>query len=113
MMPRRDITVYQPISANLCKRAHTGHPFFFSQFVAIRLEKNVVELLKNFLFNVYGRFMPMGSSIKDVESFWPFLMPPTCRNFDPDLPNLYLLISCNIGILDPLLFLKYFDVFYR
>lgn len=58
MMPRRDITVYQPISANLCKRAHTGHPFFlFSQFVAIRLKRNVVQLLKNFLFNVYGRFV--------------------------------------------------------
>ena len=36
-------------------------------------------------------------------SFWPFLNPnPPCRNFDADLPNFYLLISCNIGISDPL-----------
>ena len=31
--------------------------------------------------------------------FW-YPTPP-CRNFDPDLPSFYLLISCNIGIWDP------------
>ena len=31
-------------------------------------------------------------------SFWPFLNPPPpYRNFDLDLLNFYLLISCNIG----------------
>ena len=36
-------------------------------------------------------------------SFWPFLnLNPPCRNFHADLPNFYLLISCNIGISDPL-----------
>ena len=45
----------------------------------------------------------MGQSIKDVGIFWSFLIPPPlpCRNFDPDLTNFYLLISCNIGISDP------------
>ena len=33
-----------------------------------------------------------------------------CRNFDPDLPNSYLLISCNIRISNPLP-LKYSDFF--
>ena len=42
--------------------------------------------------------------------FW--YPPPPCRNFDPDLPNFYLLISCNIGIWDPPPHLKYSDVFY-
>ena len=42
------------------------------------------------------------------EFFWPFsgsfflYPPPPCRNFDPDLPNVYILISCNIQISDPL-----------
>ena len=44
--------------------------------------------------------------------FW--YPPPPCRNFDPDLPNFHLLISCNIGIWNlprpsPL---KYSDVIY-
>ena len=42
--------------------------------------------------------------------FW--YPPPPCRNFDPDLPNFYLLISCNIGIWDPPPPLWYSDVFY-
>ena len=51
-------------------------------------------------------------SIKDVEIFWPFLIPPPpCRNSDPNLPNFYLLIYCNIGISVPPLPLKYSDVF--
>ena len=55
----------------------------------------------------------MGPSIKDVGIFWPFLIPPPpYRNFDPDLPNFYLLISCIIGIWDPPAPLKYFVVFY-
>ena len=40
--------------------------------------------------------------------FW--YPPPPCRNFKPNLPNPYLLISCNIEIWDPL---KYSNVFYR
>ena len=52
----------------------------------------------------------MGPSIKDVGIFWPFLIPPPpCRNVDPDLPNFYLLILCNIRIWGPL---KFSDVFY-
>ena len=38
--------------------------------------------------------------------------PPPYRNFDPDLPNFYDLISCNIGIWDSPPPLKYSDVFY-
>ena len=38
--------------------------------------------------------------------------PPPCRNFDPDLPNFYLMISCNIEIWDPPYPLKHFDIFY-
>ena len=43
-----------------------------------------------------------GLYIKDVGFLWAVFdtPPPPCRNFDPDLPNFYLLISCNIGILD-------------
>ena len=34
--------------------------------------------------------------------FGHFWYPPSqCRNFDPELTNSYLLISCNIGIWDP------------
>ena len=48
--------------------------------------------------------------IKDVRFFLPFLIPPPpCQNFDPDLPNFNLLISCNIRIWGPL---KFSDVFY-
>ena len=59
----------------------------------------------------------MGPSIKDVRIFWDIfdtpLRAPPCRNFDPDLPNFYLLISCNIGISDlPTPTLKYSDAFY-
>ena len=55
-----------------------------------------------------------GPSIKDVRIFWGHFWPPPppCRNFDPDLPNFYLLISCNIKISDPPSPLKYSDVFY-
>ena len=42
--------------------------------------------------------------------FW--YPPPPFRNFDPDLPNFYLLIFCNIGISDLSPPLKYSDVFY-
>ena len=42
--------------------------------------------------------------------FW--YPPPPCRNFDPDLPNVYLQISCNIEISDLPPTLKYSDVFY-
>ena len=44
----------------------------------------------------------MGSSIKDVEFFFGHFsyLPPPCQNFDPDLPNFYLLISFNNGIWD-------------
>ena len=53
----------------------------------------------------------MGPSIKDVRIFWPFLIPPSppYRNFDPYLPNFYLLISCNTEFET---LLKYSDVFY-
>ena len=56
-----------------------------------------------------------GPSIKDVGTFSVIFdtpLPRPCRNFDPDLPNFYLLISCNIGISDPPTPLKYSDVFY-
>ena len=44
----------------------------------------------------------MGPPIKEVRIvFAPPLHPPPCQDFDPDLPNFYLLISCNIGISDP------------
>ena len=42
--------------------------------------------------------------------FW--YPPPLCRNFYPDLPNSYLLMSCNIEIWDPPPPLEYSDVFY-
>ena len=47
--------------------------------------------------NIFGRF------------WYP---PPPCWNFDSDLPNFYILISCNIRISDPPSPLKYYDVFY-
>ena len=41
-----------------------------------------------------------GLYIKDVGFLWAVFdtPPPPCRNFDPDLPNFYLLIPCNIKI---------------
>ena len=42
--------------------------------------------------------------------FW--YPPPPCQNFDPDFPNFYLLISCNIGIWDTPSPLEYSDFFY-
>ena len=41
-----------------------------------------------------------GPSIKDVGIFLAIFdtPPPPCRNFNPDLPNPYLLISYNIEI---------------
>ena len=55
----------------------------------------------------------LGAVHKRRRNFLAVLIPPPpCRNFDPDLPNFHLLISCNIGIWDPPPPLKYFDVFY-
>ena len=61
--------------------------------------------------------LKLGAIHKRCQNFFGhFWYPPSpCRNFDPDLPNFYLLISCNIGISDPLLGpfpLKYSDVCY-
>ena len=83
-----------PAFSQLCKKNPTlcfnFYCFFFLELVAAR----------------------QGPSIKDVDVFWPFLIPPSpCRNFNLDLPNLYLLLSCNIEIW-ALLPLKYSDVFY-
>ena len=48
------------------------------------------------------RISLMGHPEKTSDFFWPFLIPPPpCWKFDPDLPNFYLLVSCNIGISDP------------
>ena len=70
------------------------------------LERAYVSLLS---------FSSKGPSIKDVGislAVFDPPPPPPCRNFDPDLPNFHLLISCNIGISDPPSPLKYSYVFY-
>ena len=49
------------------------------------------------------KFSTLGAVHKRRRNFFGrfWYPPPPCRNFDPDLPNFYLLISCTIGIGDP------------
>ena len=58
---------------------------------------------RNFWSKSWSQLLTKGPFIKDVGNFFGrFWYPPSqCRNFDPDLPNFFLLISCNIGIWDP------------
>ena len=60
------------------------------------------------------KYYPMGAVHKRRRNFFGRFRypPPPCQNFDPDLPNFYFLISCNIGIWDHPPPLKYADVFY-
>ena len=57
---------------------------------------------RNFWSKSWSQLLTKGPFIKDVGNFFGrFWYPPSpCRNFDPDLPNFFLLISCNIGIWD-------------
>ena len=60
------------------------------------------QMKKIWVQNSHGVLAGQGPSIKDVGNLAVFDTPiPPCRNFDPDLSNFYLLISCNIGIQDP------------
>ena len=62
----------------------------------------------DYLFLILGAIHKRHRNFLAVYLWYP---PPPCRNFDPDLPNFFLLISCNIRISEPLP-LKYSNVFY-
>ena len=92
---------------------------FFSSFMSdliLRIYMKILEqktihskLIMEWKYEFYTR----GRPYKTSGFFWPFLIPPPpCRNFNPDLSNPYLLISCNIEIWDPPPSLKYSDIFY-
>ena len=56
--------------------------------------------LPNFVHVKLEMCQGRGPSIKNVGIVFDVFYTP--RYFDPDITNFYLLISCNIGILDPL-----------
>ena len=70
------------------------------------LTHHQVWTLKRIFVGKIGMFLSsshQGPSIKDVGIFLAIFdtPPPPCQKFDPDLPNLIYLISCNIDIWDP------------
>ena len=69
--------------------------------------QSLFQTYYKWIFCCYGKQdiqMYLGTLHKRRRNFFGLFWypPPPCRNFDPDLPNFYLVISCNIEIRDPL-----------
>ena len=81
----------------------------------LNVEKKMLKISTEWVQNIYEvglECLPLVAVHNRCRNcfgrFW--YPPPPCRNFDPDLPNFYLLLSCNNEICDPPSPLKYSDV---
>ena len=78
-----------------------NHTVFIAKSIAIsRANYDSMLFMSSRTLSDANTNITLGPSIKDIRTFLA-VSDTSYRNFDPHLPNFYLLISCNIGISDP------------
>ena len=75
----------------------------FCQGSMANREKTLIEWQLSKGTAIAQKAAPKGAVHKRRRNFLGHFLypPPQCLNFNPDLPNPYLLIPCNIKILEP------------